>query len=102
MPRIITPSTPEIRELVDDPEASELGPMPDGVRRVLDDVAALIDEDATITVGRDWEGCIFALVDGQPGPFDVLAIAETGRVGHGGIKQPVYFDSVAALVAHHR
>lgn len=73
------------------------------MRRVLNDVAALLDEDATITVGRDWERCIFALVDGpRTQPFDVLAITETGSVGHGGINQPVYFDSVAALVAHHR
>lgn len=101
MPTIITPNTDQVRAIFQDPEVSELGPMPPAVRRVLDDIAAQIDNDATITVARDWERCIFALVDApRPQRFDVLAITENGRVGHGGINQPRYHDNVGALVAH--
>lgn len=102
---VITPNAkqlpgyfPEAAEL---DEISPLGEMPRQLDERLKELAG-IRPDAIVTLARDWEGCIFALVDGEAGPFDVLAFTEDGRVGFGGINLPVYFDSFEELLEDHR
>lgn len=60
-------------------------------------VRGLASDDHTMTLARDWEGCVFGLVlrdseDVPYAPFDVLAFTHDGHVGHGGVNMPNYMD----------
>jgi hypothetical protein len=82
-------------------EVSPLGEMPRQMDERHKELAGILP-DAILTIARDWEGMPFAMVDGQSGPFDVLALTEDGRVGFGGINLPVFFDSFEELLEDYR
>jgi hypothetical protein len=96
-----TPDDAEVAALYpDEVDATAIGPIPAGIQVRLDELGRAIDRDTTITLSRNWEGCAFGIVDGDADPrFEVLAFTEEGRVGHGGINQPAYHDSIAELFA---
>jgi hypothetical protein len=108
-----TPSDAEVARLYPEDEGAHgllseaYGPentfsaMPSGIAERLEELRGLIDTDTTVTLARDWEGCAFAIVEGDE-RFDVLAFTDAGEVGHGGINHPLYFDTFAALLQHDR
>lgn len=75
--------------------------------RVFADLSDVIgDIPATLTVCRDWEGCLSGLLETEDvwdiGLSDIIALTETGRVGSGGVNQPLMFDSVSDWREHNR
>lgn len=82
----------ELDELFESDDCSPLGEVAD--RRfhdAVEKVRTALPDDHTLTLCRDWEGCVVGMVESSRGRahFDVLAFSEDGRVGHGGINQPV-------------
>jgi hypothetical protein len=80
----------------DDADVREAGDLPAPVLRTLAELATVVT--GAITLARDFEGCLFALVEDASGPFDVLALTDDGRIGFGGVNLPTYFESVAQLI----
>jgi hypothetical protein len=79
--------------------------------RTLTDLAEAVgDTPATLTVCRDWEGCLVGVLSpDDPGDWhklwsaglpDIYAFTETGRVGAGGINLPMYFDTVRDMMTY--
>lgn len=91
------PDTLAAREAFTDDEMTEFGPLYGPLLARLRELHELIEQDTTITLARDRENCIFGLVLGDR-RFDVLAFTEDGRVGHGGVNQPVYFHTFSELL----
>lgn len=97
--KIITPDADELRRLTgsnDDEAIYQLDPVPPDVNTRLYELSKLYP-DATVILGRDWERCIFGIVEGVE-TLDVLVFSDGGWVGHGGINHPVYFATFAELV----
>jgi hypothetical protein len=82
---------------VDDPVYA-LGDATPAIYHTLADLMGVVDPNATITVFRDWEHFPLAVIDGDD-RFWSFYITDNGRIGEGGVNQPRYFDSVAALLA---
>jgi hypothetical protein len=91
----------------EDGHVSPLGEMPPRLKERLDELGQHLPEGASITMARDWERCIFGLVEYPEGTthrntdwpgFDVLAFGENGAVGHGGVNLPRMHDTVAELL----
>jgi hypothetical protein len=101
---VLTVQTPDDSEVTrlfpEDDDAKGIGPVPPGIQARLDELGQVIERDTTITLFRDWEGCAFGIPDAEADPrFEAIAFTEDGRVGHGGVNQPVYHDSIAKLLA---
>ena len=80
----------------DDDDVKGAGDLPNAVLERLREFERLAP-NAYLRISRDWEGFLFAEVEGDD-RFDVLALTDTGRVGHGGINLPRYFDTLADLL----
>lgn len=80
-------STADIEE-----EVTPLGDVDPRFWRTVNALRNVIDDQHTLTLARDWEGCIFGLLDPASNYGDVFAFTEDGRVGLGGVNQPVYMD----------
>jgi hypothetical protein len=86
----------------EDDETHALGPLTQGIEDRLSELVEFVPDGTEIILGRDWERCPFGIVrypaEVEVPLFDVLAFTEDGRIGHGGINQPVMFDTVNELV----
>jgi hypothetical protein len=82
-------------------EVHPAGALPPQVVERLLELAELAGErdpgSCSALLARDWEGCLFALCDGFP-QFDVLALSDSGMVGHGGVNLPRMHKNVFALI----
>ena len=99
-----------VNDYPDNPEdghVTPLGEMPPRLRERLDELANYLPADATVTLARDYERCVFGMVDYPEGythrdsdypGFDVLAFGENGNIGYGGVNVPQMFATVAELV----
>jgi hypothetical protein len=101
---VLTVRTADDAELAaiypEEEEPRSIGAVPDRIQARLEELRQTIDRDTTITLSRNREGCAFGLVDDHGDPrFEVLAFTEDGRVGHGGINQPLYHERIAELCA---
>lgn len=85
-------------------EASPLGTVDDSrFWGAVNVISGYIGPNRTLTLARDWEGCVFGLVDGPDPDFDVLAFTHDGKVGYGGINMPNYMPAeeyVASVAAN--
>ena len=86
-------------------EASPLGEVDDArFWGAVNVVSGYIGPERTLTLARDWEGCVFGVVDGPDPDLDVLAFTTDGRVGYGGVNMPNYMpaEDYVAQVARDR
>lgn len=77
-------------------DVSPAGDLKPGMFERLGELARWVPSEATLTLARDWEGCLCALLEGSPWG-DVLAFTDNGAIGHGGVNQPRYFETVIEL-----
>lgn len=97
-----TPGQEELAKLfyTTEDECSPLGEMPAGMAERMQEIERLMPE-AKLTIARDWEGCAFAMVEGDE-RFDCFALSDDGQIGMGGVNLPVYFGSLAELIEDRR
>jgi hypothetical protein len=79
-------------------EVSPAGDVPDGVQERLSELRSMLDQSARVVLARDWENCLFALVEGDS-KLNALAFTEDGKVGRGMANLPAYYPTVRELVA---
>ena len=77
----------------DDEPMYRLDPIPAPVQERLDEITERFP-NVVITLGRDWEKCIFGLVEGTENALEILAFTDDGRVGYGGVNLPIYHDTI--------
>lgn len=76
-----------------DEDAAPAGTLSDGEKARLDEIDAVLTQPAEAC--RDWEGFLF--VSSSDPEIDVLSITSRGRVGQGGVNQPIYFGTFAEM-----
>lgn len=90
-----TPTTADLQSELDNDLVFGISEVPEGVKKRLRELT-LITEG--ITLGRDWEGLIFGITDSDNAQVDTLYFTDEGRIAHGGVNQPRYFDDVESLL----
>lgn len=103
MPKLIIPTTDEATNEAfsvydEENEMHALGNATPAVYRTLGDLLGAVAPEAIVTVGRDWERFVVADVQGDD-RFFAFYISERGRIGFGGVNQPVYYDTVSEMLA---
>lgn len=98
--KVLTPGADELpAPLVENEKEYELTPLeaiPPPMERLLDELDAVVEPGATLTLARDWEGTIIGAVDGDEN-FTALYFTDDGRIARGTINLPPFFDKVEEL-----
>jgi hypothetical protein len=76
---------------------TEVGDVPEPVEQRLTELRQTVTQRTVVTLARDFENCIVALVQGDE-RFESLFFTEDGRIAYGGINQPAYFPTLADLL----
>jgi transcription elongation factor Elf1 len=98
--KVLTPGADELptpfAEEGEEYEVTPLEAIPPRVERLLDELDAVVEPGATLTLARDWEGTIIGAVDGDEN-FTALYFTDDGRIARGTINLPPYFEKVEEL-----
>lgn len=98
--KVLTPGADELpgpfAEEGEEYEITPLEAIPPRMERLLDELDAVVEPGATLTLARDWERTIVGLVDGDE-EFTALYFTDDGRIARGTTNQPPYFEKVEDL-----
>lgn len=76
--------------------ARPLAEIPAAIRPRLEELERHLGGGARLSIARDWEDFVVALVDDDE-RFAYLYFTDAGKIAHGGVNQPHYVPTVEEL-----